>query len=578
MPMMKQPPGSPAQRLLQTPSVAALIWALLLFLICLGLLHPRYAINDDLKIIAILAGYPAGNPAPFPVFSNVALGLFLEPLYSLHTAINWEIMLFVATDLLAVWALLYILFSVAVQRRYKFIGACIILVSASYFALNITFTNVAGLACFAGLSLMLAATRSVQLHRLAAGSGIALVLLGSLIRIEMLALTIPLIVAAIPFIYRSLRLTNVLLVFGAAGLAVFAGYAFDRLYVRAHPDWNTYYFYNKTAQQLEDAHRLENAGTRIAHISWSGNDQELFARSFFPDAKIYAVDRIQYLVAHVPGTAGDPLAAAKIFLRRLVAPALLPASLMILALCLLAVASRASGAKMLGLAAIMLISLAENFLLVWVYKNPDWALFCSVATTVMLEALVLYWTGDAEPTAATTSPKTRRLQLAYYGFVPVMLILLGMTAYQAVVLSNENLHRQEAYRQILADISRLQAEGKLAPDAIIISPSHGIPWEWSNPLKLELPGIPFLDTGWITFSPSYEGALEHYDLQPLPEAFYQKSNVYVMTKQIFKGYLARYYEEHLHITVNFQPIYTIPSAIHAVEYEDTQLYKVVQVK
>ena len=73
MPMMKQPPGSPAQRLLQTPSVAALIWALLLFLICLGLLHPRYAINDDLKIIAILAGYPAGNPAPFPVFSKVCL-------------------------------------------------------------------------------------------------------------------------------------------------------------------------------------------------------------------------------------------------------------------------------------------------------------------------------------------------------------------------------------------------------------------------------------------------------------------------------------------------------------------------
>jgi hypothetical protein len=576
--MMQQPPKSPAQRLLRAPSIASLMWAILLFLVCLGLLHPRYAINDDLKIISILAGYPAGNPAPFPIFSNVALGLVLEPLYSLHTAINWEIMLFIGTDFLAVWGLLYILFWGAVQTRYKLIGACIILASASYFALNITFTNVAGLACFAGLTLMLATARSARTHWMATGSGIALVFMGSLIRIEMLALTIPVILAGLPFIYRSLRLTNLLLVFGCAGLAVFAGYAFDRLYVRAYPDWNTYYFYNKTAQQLEDAHRLENAGTRIAHISWSGNDQELFARSFFPDAKIYSIDRIQYLIAHVPGTAGDPLTAAQIFLRRLTAPALLPASLMIVALCLVALASRPSGAKMLGQAAIMLVSLAENFFLAWFYKNPDWVLFCSVANTVMLEVLVLYWTGSVDDTAATRSPESRPVQLAYYGFVPVMLILLGMTSYQAIVLSNQNLYRQEAYRQLLADIGRLQAEGKLAPDAIIISPSHGIPWEWSNPLRVEFPGIPVLDLGWITFSPFYDGALQHYDLQPLPEALYQKSNVYVMTKQIFKSYLARYYEEHLHITVDFQPIYTIPSAYHAVEYEDTQLYKVVLVK
>jgi hypothetical protein len=160
----------------------------------------------------------------------------------------------------------------------------------------------------------------------------------------------------------------------------------------------------------------------------------------------------------------------------------------------------------------------------------------------------------------------------------VIAVLLAIVLIQSVSSSRDNLNRQVAYRQILADIGQLQADGRLAPDAIIISPSHGIPWEWSDPLRLELPGIPFLDTGWITFSPSYEGALKRYDLNPLPQALLEKANVYVMTKQIFQGYLARYYEEHLHITVTFKTIYTIPSAYRAVEYQDTQLYKVIRDK
>jgi hypothetical protein len=569
------------QRFLPAPSVASLLAAMLLFSVCIGILHPRYAINDDLKIISIAAGYPAATPAPFLVFSNVMLGLLVLPLYALHTPINWEIWLFSAVDLLSVWALLYILFSQPIETRSKLLGAFIIVACSAYFALNITFTNAASLSCFAGLCLILMSVwkgSSAPPHRTAAFSGIALVVMASLIRIEMLVLTAPLIVAALVFIFRSLRLRNLVVVLAVTGLGVFAGYAFDRLYVRAHPDWNSYYFYNKTAQKLQDAHRLENAGFTIKHISWSGNDQELFARSFFPDARIYTVERIQYLIGHVPGTGQNPVASIKAFSQRLMGPAGLPLLVTMMSIWLLALTQASAKKSLLALTGILAVSLGENLGLIWVYKNPDYVLYASLAQTAILEVLILYWSGAADLEANSLLPHQRLPRLADYGAMLVIIVVIGMLIGQSIATSNVTVKREMAYDQILADLKQLQGDGKIAPNALIISPSHGIPWEWSNPLKLDFPGIPFLDTGWSTFSPPYEEALRQFGIDSLPEALYQKSNIYLMTKMIFQEFLARYYQEHLHITVTFEPIYNMPNRYHVPEYDNVQLYRVVQAK
>ena len=204
-------------------------------------------------------------------------------------------------------------------------------------------------------------------------------------------------------------------------------------------------------------------------------------------------------------------------------------------------------------------------------------LLASLADTAMLGVLILSWSdgNDANVISRSLKPPIRPI---YVVSIVVVLAALGMIIGQSIINSGINVNRRAEYRRILADISRLQAEGRLAADAIIISPAHGLPWEWSNPLILEFPKIPFLDTGWITFSPSYEQALRQYDIEPLPEALYQKGNVYLMTKQVFQPFLARYYQEHEHITVTFEPIYNMPNIYHVPEYDDIQLYRVVLVK
>ncbi len=556
--------------------MASLLVAVLYFIIFCGILHPGYAINDDLKMISILAGYPGNNPAPFLIFSNVLLGLILTPLYALHTNLNWEMLLFAAVNLLSVWALLYILLSEAIAEAYKVAGSIIILACTAYFALNITFTSTAALACFAGLCLLLAGSRASALRqKLLYFSGIALIFAGSLIRIEMLALDLPVFLPGAAFLYRSIRLRGLVIAAAIAGLAVFAGYAFDRLYVRAHPDWHQYYIYNKAAQALQDSNRLNNAGRQIRNVGWSSNDQEVFARYFFPDAGIYSLDRIRYLNEHIQGTSQNLAYTFSNFLGRL---SNFRAILLLLAMAsiwFLAQIGLSSRTTALALLTIAIIGLGENLGLVWLYKDPDYVLFSSLANTAVFEVLLLSWRNAANPRLSPGTGTSRLQRMVYVGLKLITTVVIGMALGQSIATSSSNLEKQTAYRQIQTDLERLQSEGKLAKDALIISPSHGLPWEWSNPFTLGFPEIKYLDTGWITFSPFYEQALQDFGIVSLPNALYQKDNVYLMTKSIFKVFLSRYYEEHGNIAVDYETIYQMPNTYNFAGYDGVELYKVI---
>jgi hypothetical protein len=509
----------------------------------------------------------------------VLWGFVLVPLYALKTNINWEMLLFSGINLLSIWALLYVLLLGTIPMRQKLPGAVLILACAVYFALNLTFTLTASLAGFAGLSLILAATSPPgTLGKAPALGGMGLVLAASLIRIEMLALVLPLFVPMVVFIYRPQKIRTFALTCLATALLVLLAYGFDRLYVRAHPSWNAYYFYNKTAQKLQDAHRLENTGREIRRIGWTGNDQELFARYYFPDPEIYTVERIQYLIQHVPGASQNPPYVVEAFLGRLARPT--PAFfLLAVAASWLWMATRGSSRYLtLALVVTLAVSLAENLTLIWLYKNPDYVLQALLAETAMLEVVILNWGGwggaqSGPPwVPARFSPGVHRL------FLTVVAVIAAIAVAQAVDSSNNNLKKQRAYAGVLRDLENLRNSGQIAESALIVSPGHGLPMEWSNPFVLQFPRISYLDTGWMTFSPPYQEVLQAHDIQSLPDAVYQKRDVYLMTRLNFKTFLARYYEEHRNISVTFQPIYKLPNTYGFAGYDDVQLYKVVQAR
>jgi hypothetical protein len=155
-------------------------------------------------------------------------------------------------------------------------------------------------------------------------------------------------------------------------------------------------------------------------------------------------------------------------------------------------------------------------------------------------------------------------------------LALGSGVRQSLLASTDHLRKQIGYAGIKEDIRQLQQSGRLAPDAVIISPAHGIPWDWSNPLLVDFPSIPYLDTGWSTFSPAYEEALRKFEIGSLPQSLYENDNLYLITESIFKVFLSRYYQEHLNTAVTFETLYKLPNPYHYEGYEDVELYKVLK--
>jgi hypothetical protein len=560
------------------PKWGSLLCTTIFFIIYLFLFRPGYGINDDLQMISLVAGYPGGNPAPFIVHSNVLIGLILAPLYAFHTMINWEVLFFVGLNFISVWAFLNIIFSLATQPRQKLFGVATILACDAYFILNITYTTIAAFACLSGVFLLLAASRSsTTLKKGNIALGTALVLMGSLLRFEMLPLSLSITLPAVLFSRRSFNIKNFLMAWIAPFLFVAAGYVFNRVYLHFSPEWHAYNMYDQTRVLIDDTHRLENMHSEIHFIGWSGNDQELFGRWFFPDRRIYSLGHLQYLVKNISGVSTNLYGSALAFFNQLISPGLIPYILILISTCLWTQSYGLLKKASLPLLAIGLMFLADNLYLAWAWKIADRTIYFSVLALVISGMLFVNWLGEREPnSAATTVQKTGISRFTFYGSVLVLILALGLILNQSILTTSNNINKQSAYQQIRGELGALQTAGIISENTLIISPAHGLPMEWSNPFVLAFPSTQYLETGWATFSPFYEQVLREFNIQSLPDALYQKNNVYLMTQSSFTAFLGRYYQEHENISVVFQPIYTMPNSFNFPFYNNVQLYKVVK--
>jgi len=562
---------------ISTPKWVSFFCTLAFFMIFLFLFHPGYGINDDLKMIWLVVGYPGSNPVPFLVHSNVLIGLILTPLYALHTMINWEILVFVAINFLSVWAFLYIFLSHASPFRQKLFGVMIILACDAYFILNITFTTIAAFACLSGICLILATSRSsTTLQKGYIASGTLLILIGSLIRLEVLLIGLSIVLPAAIITRGMFNFKNLVIALIAPCLFVLAGYAFNRVYLHFSPEWNAYNIYDNTRVLIHDTHRLENMHSEIRFIGWSSNDQELFARWFFPDQRTYSLGHLQYLVNNVSGASNDLNGPALAFYDLLISPGLIPYLLIFFSICLWMQFRGLTKKASLPLLAMLATCLAVNLYLAWAWKLADRTIYSSVVAAVVSGMLFVTWHDESgakwvpHPVQKTGIPR-----LTFYCSVLIWMVALGLILNQAFLTSRNNIIKQTAYQHILTDLKALQTNGIISQNSLIISPGHGLPLEWPNPFILESPSIQYLDTAWITFSPSYEQVLQQFGIQSLTDALYQKNNIYLMTRSAFTVFLGRYYQEHENISVVFKTIYIMPNSFNFPGYDDVRIYKVV---
>jgi hypothetical protein len=543
------------------------------FAFFLLVLRPGYDVNDDVNMIGLASGYFGGKPVPFLIYSNSLLGLILNPLYAMHTAINWEILIFVVMNFLSVWVLLYLVFSRPFQSNHKLFGLTVILLCDSYFLLNITFTTIAAFAAISGICATLTAVQSqAPLKRNLFFIGAVLVWMASLIRVEPTLLMFLLVLPPLVFCYRSFDIKNLMVAFAIIGLLVSGCYAFDKIYVGSSPDWNSFYNYDTVRSALQDTHRLTNIRTAFQEVGWSNNDLKQFSSWFFPDKDVYSFEKLQYLVQRVPTQKRNWISSVMTLISMLFSMDALPYLLLITPIWLAMAYYGLSKKAIFPLLALTASLFALDFYIAWTMKIPGRVLLPSLTANAIFGFYILDW-ASLKKLSSPLAGKTVLSRIGFACIVAVFLAAIGLVANQSIQTTKINTERQAAYRQILFDLNALQVGGKINKDALIVSPAYGVPLEWSNPMILDFPKIQYLDMGWLTFSPAYRDTLRKFNVETLPAGFYQSGNLYLMTKSNSLSGILQFIKEHAKTNIDVKTIYTLRTNLYAGLYSKVSLYK-----
>ena len=199
-------------------------------------------------------------------------------------------------------------------------------------------------------------------------------------------------------------------------------------------------------------------------------------------------------------------------------------------------------------------------------KVPDRILVPSLASIAIFGLCVLDWSGLNSIELPLQYRQKNKIPILGFVNIALFVIAFGVVLSQSIETTRINIKKQAAYQNILVDLQDLQDSGKISQKALIISPAYGFPFEWSNPLTLNYPKIQFLEMGWLTFSPAYEQVLHAFDAQSMPEALYEKNNVYLMAQPALISGIQDFIKEHEEIDVETDVIYRIPDT-------DVELYK-----
>jgi hypothetical protein len=569
---------------IQRKSLLAFIFTALFFALYLLYFRPGYLLIDDVSIISLASGYLGGKPVPFLLFSNVLLGFLLNLLYRLPGNLNWEICIFIGLNFLSVWALIYLVLIAREHPLYKVIVVLGILACDSYILLNITFTLIAVFSSIAGYCLVLSASlRQHAIKKKFLVFGSLLILISGLIRIEVLLLVPLTIGLAILVMFHSFSIKPLMLTLVVTGCLAVGCMIFEQIYIQYFPAWKSFYDYSDARGAIQDTprSRISNIQDALKGAGWNHNDYQMFINWFFPDENLFSIAKLQYIIDHTSSRQqGIANAVYSYFFQNpdLKSVDVFPYFLVILSIWLAALFSPARRRVILPLLLLLLTYAVLVIFLLLTQKVPQRVSYSFFVTVSIFSLFVLQWSNANKDESQSLALKLSDPSLIR--LLPSTLLILGAVIVvwnQAVVITQIHKQQQTEYVRILTDLELLQAQGEIAPNALIVSPAHGIPLEWSNPFVLNFPKIQYQEMGWLTFSPAYNEVLRQHNAIPLTTSLYQQDNVYLMVNTKWINDIKQFAKDHEGVKLKANSIFAFrDNRFVGNGYGDTVLSKLVQ--
>jgi hypothetical protein len=556
---------------------AALAAAIVYFTLFFLLIQSGYGANDDVEMAGLVSGYfGSGQPSMFLIHSNLAWGWLAQNLFRWQPVVNWLIVLYWVTHFLAIWALLWMMLNWRILAGAKVFGWVVVLLFELYFATNITFTTTAAMAALAGSGLLLTGwANRPQADQLSGGArflGGLLIVLSSLIRLNTLLMAVALLTPAVAVYFRQFRLRQALLSLGILTVLTLGGYVLDRAIWNSYPNWADFERYFQTRVQLTDTPRIANATPQdVQSVGWSANDLYMYSEWFYPDPQTYSLEKLKTLNTSLPGRRIGLVNNLAFLFNRFLDPIALPFGLLTvavwLALLLNGASQRAILASSLSVAALIGLSLYLG----WTIKLPLRVFLPMLAGTALALLLIRAW--DPPDPAAALPRGVLIFHIGVAGLLATFLLCAGIILTRTAITSALNRDRQTGYARILTDLNRLQLDGTLPSPVLIVAPDLGIPLEWAKPLWINFPKQRYLTMGWLNFSPAYQEVLGQMNVTVLPQGFYEGQNVLLMTRPGLITGIRDFIQEHNGVSVTAIPLYKLPAALEAPEYQSMQLYR-----
>jgi len=497
------------------------------------LLSPRFDVNDDPAMAAVVDGSYFGEPQPHMVFSNVVLGLLLSTLYGWAGTVPWYGMYLAAVHFVWLAVVMYLVVSAEPgSRRSRLPGlAAFVGLFGLSLAAEMSFTSQGLMLAIAGVSLYLARGR----HRSAVVVAALMAGASTLIRWDSLlgaaALTLPLL------IWAGWRLPrwNQALFAGIVAAVVLSGVVFQKAYYAGDEAWQEYSAFNRARGAVMERHDWQEDGALLADIGWSRNDAAMFASHFYLDAEVFSTADVETLAER----ATEPRALTRAFQGTLRSQTSTVTEIAgwVLVAALVAAAALTGGRRALPLAALVPVwTLGVMFALVMFRKLPDRVsapLIAFAALTLLVRPLV--------PPAAAGPPRPRRGWRV--AVAACALAALAVAATGVVFAAAGAGERRAADRRITRTLEAFTA---LDPDGVFVSwgarlrLGHLSPWH--APVRA---GPRLLPLGWLQRSPAEAGWLQTLGIDDAYAAIADGEGLYLpLPASRSADIYLRYLEEH----------------------------------
>lgn len=546
-----------------SPVLLSFIATFLLFTVILLFFKIGYDVNDDIYTVQILSGYYSGSPVQFPIYSNVLVGLLYQLLFQINSRINWVTFFYLAVNFLSVWNLFYNVFLLKQKYYFTIFFIGLIVVFESYFLLAITFTTIAAVACVSGLVSLVSIIYSKRpIWNWQLFSSIGLLLLGSLIRFSTLILVfipfVPFFLFSLPKIFSKRNLAPILL----TGLILGCAFLFNSIYLHLNPDWESFQRYTSIRSLVQDTPRMfmiDDAPRLSDLVGWSSNDYYLFNNWFSLDKSVYSEANLQILISNFPNWFQDIPTAYYFFITQILVHPVIDLIFILISswFVLILFTPKRRAILLSSFAYILLISV--GFLMVWGYKLPQRIIIPTLFTQLLINFYLPKWISDDNESNEIYPPlKMDSLSISIL-LLALFSLFMGWRIFvrpfqQKSVISE----RQTEYSYYLNGMNQLVDNGLINEDSVIISSGSGIPFEYMSPLApLEFPKVKVVVSGWNTFSPVYESALQKAGISDDPLIVSDHKNLYLLSPEKLIPMEIRFYKEHYNLDLKPRIIYIL---------------------